>query len=49
MVDKTTRKHEPTEDCDGFLIPLGNGNKKCFECDEYVCPCELAYGHDCEA
>jgi hypothetical protein len=53
------RRHEPTDECDGtpisiatrltapngMLIPVGG----CPECGQDLCPCELGYGHDCEA
>lgn len=56
----TTLRHEPTEECDGQpfvavriadrngnMIPAGGSN--CPECGQDLCPCELGYGHDCEA
>ncbi len=48
MTDTTTQRHQPTDDCEGYLIPLGRDNKRCDECGSPLCPCELAYGHDCE-
>jgi hypothetical protein len=54
------RRHDPTPDCDGTpfvaariadrngnLIPAGGS--RCPECEQDLCPCELGYGHDCEA
>lgn len=46
-------RHEPTEECDG--APIGRlvgaamvGTRTCIECHARLCPCESAYGHDCE-
>lgn len=36
-------KHTMTEDCDGFA-----NWHRCEECDQPLCDCEYAYGHDCE-
>lgn len=36
-------RHQPTDDCNG--LPFG---QPCVECHVRVCPCERAYGHDCE-
>jgi hypothetical protein len=40
--------HEPTDDCDGHQIDDGFGGGPCPECGSPLCPCQLAYGHDCE-
>jgi hypothetical protein len=53
----TTTRHDKTNDCDGtpahtaahrggrlISIPL-----ICHECEQHLCACEAAYGHDCEA
>lgn len=57
----TTRRHEPTADCSGLPRPTHNpfgyaqrgepllGSVTCPECGQELCPCEEAYGHDCEA
>lgn len=53
----TTLRHEPTDECSGEPRPtlnLGPGTRpfgaaRCPECGQDLCPCELAYGHDCEA
>lgn len=52
-----TRRHPPTPDCPGEPRPtlhLGPGTRPfgaatCPECGQPLCPCEEAYGHDCEA
>lgn len=52
-----TRRHAPTADCSGEPRPtlnLGHGTRPfgaatCPECHQTLCPCEEAYGHDCEA
>lgn len=52
-----TLRHEPTEECSGEPRPtlnLGPGTRpfgatRCPECGQDLCPCELGYGHDCEA
>lgn len=41
---RDTPVHEPTTDCDGLPAPA----PPCPECGVRRCPCELAYGHDCE-
>jgi hypothetical protein len=54
------RRHDPTPDCDGtpFVaawVTVANGTRipaggsRCPECGQDLCPCELGYGHDCEA
>jgi hypothetical protein len=53
----TTLRHDPTPDCNGVPRPTINlgpgtrpfGHARCPECEQDLCPCEQAYGHDCEA
>jgi hypothetical protein len=54
-----TRRHDPTPDCDGLPLVttrilvddqmVAAGGVVCPECEQDLCPCELFYGHDCEA
>lgn len=52
-----TRRHEPTDECDGtparlpaWLSPRGVETfHACQECAAALCWCEINYGHDCEA
>jgi hypothetical protein len=39
------QKHPMTDDCDGHAFSW----HRCEECEQNLCPCEAAYGHDCEA
>lgn len=48
MIPATALRHMPTRDCDGVPAPAIFGQVKCPECGTHLCPCELAYGHDCE-
>lgn len=46
-------RHEPTDECDGKsmgrLVGAARvGTRTCIECFVNLCPCEAAYGHDCE-
>jgi len=56
----STPRHTPTADCDGtpFVAAwvtdangtrIPAGGSRCPECEQNLCPCELGYGHDCEA
>ena len=53
-------RHEPADECDGrpatvLASTIAPGDvarefvpARCPECSVLLCPCELAYGHDCE-
>lgn len=52
-----TTRHDPTPDCDGtpaavlwrYATGLTTwGPVVCPECEQHLCPCEHAHGHDCE-
>jgi hypothetical protein len=55
-MDDRNRRHEPTKDCPGLATRVRVRSAQgplyrvrcCPECGLDLCPCELAYGHDCE-
>ena len=38
-------RHDPSQDCGGKPSRYAC---RCAECSARLCPCEMAYGHDCE-